>query len=91
MRWLVITEPGHIGYSLRERSVRWLGFTERGRAGWSSRKHIEHIKEFTGKLISLRDSRRGDSVQKKKLKLELGTSKFESGACDLPPKGSRKR
>ena len=27
---------------------------------------------------------------KKKLKLDLGTSKFESGACDLPPKRSAK-
>ena len=27
---------------------------------------------------------------KKKSKLDLGTSKFESGACDLPPKGSAK-
>ena len=26
-------------------------------------------------------------LKKKKLKLDLGTSKFESGACDLSPKG----
>ena len=28
---------------------------------------------------------------KKKPTLDLGTSKFESGACDLPPGGSRKK
>ena len=32
----------------------------------------------------------GPETQKKELKLDLGTSNFESGACDLPPKGSAK-
>ena len=51
--------------------------------------HTYHNNHNIGKLISLRDSRLGNS-RPRSLELDLGTLKIEFRACGLPPEGSGK-